>query len=482
MENEKKDLVSIIIPFYNEENYFESSINSALNQTYLNTEIIIVNDGSEKVYEEKLEKFKIKYPNKIKLYTQENKGVSAARNLGLKKASGEYIAFLDADDMWFPNKLEHQIKMIKKHKIDFIHGSYLIINEEGSFIGKFISKTLSYNDLKKSCDVGLSSVLVKSELIKKHFFQKITTKEDYVCWLSIVKEINSLFGDKEEVMIYRDRKKSLSSNITQKFLDAYKVYYIYEKKNFISSIFRTIILSIYWLLKTYNIIYINPNIKDFNYISNVNSLKFDKSFILSALNMASLSNINLFYLQNKKFIFWIDGYCAKFIVKIFNKIPGRKIINNFKLTKKVNKIYLCGKKSEKQIEYLESKFNYNINFVEVPFFRKLTDINKFQLNIDDNSLVIINIATPKQEILALNLLKNNPGKMIYVFCLGGGMSMVAGEEKIVPESIEKMNLEWLWRLRTNTWFRLRRLISTSLGFTSKMLLNYFKKTKFKNID
>ena len=62
------------------------------------------------------------------------------------------------------------------------------------------------------------------------------------------------------------------------------------------------------------------------------------------------------------------------------------------------------------------------------------------------------------------------------------MSMVSGEEKIVPESIEKMNLEWLWRLRTNTWFRLKRLLSTAFGFGFKLLFNYFKKTKFNNID
>ena len=71
------------------------------------------------------------------------------------------------------------------------------------------------------------------------------------------------------------------------------------------------------------------------------------------------------------------------------------------------------------------------------------------------SLIILNIATPKQEILAINLLKNNPEKKLFICCLGGGMSMVSGEEKFVPEFIEKINLEWMWRFRTNTWFRLK---------------------------
>ena len=77
------------------------------------------------------------------------------------------------------------------------------MNDENEFIGKFIGNTLSYKELIRSCDIGLSTVLVKSDLIKKHLFSTISTKEDFVCWLSIVKEINSLYGDQKEVMIYR---------------------------------------------------------------------------------------------------------------------------------------------------------------------------------------------------------------------------------------------------------------------------------------
>ena len=198
--------------------------------------------------------------------------------------------------------------------------------------------------------------------------------------------------------------------------------------------------------------------------------------------MASLSNINLFYLHSTKFIFWIDGYCAKFIVKMFNKVPGRKLIQDLKLTEDVKKIYLCGNNSKPQINFLKNKFNSEINFIEVPFFKELNEINKFKVTVDDRSLVVINISTPKQEILALNILNNNKNKKIFLLCLGGGMSMVTGEEKIVPEILEKINLEWLWRLRSNTWFRLKRLVTTSFIFLFKIIFRYFDKTNFKNID
>lgn len=482
MENTKRELVSIIIPFYNQDIYFDSCIESALAQTYTNTEIIIINDGSDKIYDDRLKKIRSEYPGKIKLFYQENKGAGAARNLGIENSKGEYIAFLDSDDIWLPNKLEHQMTILKKNKIDFIHSSYLIVNDENRFIGKFISKSLRYKELIESCDVGLSTVLVKKDLIKKHLFKTISTKEDYVCWLSIVKEINSLFGDQKEVMIYRDKKNSLSSGIFTKFINAFKVYYKYEKMNLIFSIFYTILLSINWLIKTYNIIYKNPEKVDFKYLSNIHNLKYEKSYILSALNMASLSNINLFYLNSKKFIFWIDGYCAKFIVNVFKKVPGRKIIQDLKLTQDVKNIYLCGTRSEAQINYLKNKFNCEVNFINAPFFKNLGEIDKFKATIEDSSLVIINIATPKQEILALNILNNNKNKKIFLLCLGGGMSMVAGEEKIVPEILEKINLEWLWRLRSNTFFRLKRLIVTAFRFLFKIIFKYFNKTNFKNID
>ena len=199
--------------------------------------------------------------------------------------------------------------------------------------------------------------------------------------------------------------------------------------------------------------------------------------------MASLSKINLFYLNHKKFIFWIDGYCAKFIVEFFNKVPGRKIINDFNLNKNIKKIYLCGKKSEAQLNYLKKKFSCDINFVNVPFFKTLSEIlNYKKIEIDNESLVIMNIATPKQEILAMSILKENPNKKIFILCLGGGMSMVSGEEKIAPELIEKMNLEWIWRLRTNTLFRLKRLLTTGYSFFLKLVFRYFNKTKFNKID
>ena len=482
MISEQEDLVSVIIPFYNEEFYFDDCINSVLNQSYKNLEIIIINDGSDQVYSDQLNQLAEKFPKLIKVFHKKNGGVSSARNLGINKASGKYISFIDADDSWLPNKIEHQIKIMKKKNLKFIHGSYFILNKEERILGKFISTQLEYPELMKSCDIGLSTVMLCSNLAKENLFPNITTKEDYVCWLKIVKQISYLYGDSVVVTFYRRTENSLSSNFITKFINAFKVYYLFEKAGIYLSLIYTFRLSIYYIVKE-NIIR-NKNLYPikFNYIIDFEKLNFDKSFILVALNMASLSYTNLLYTNCKNIIFWLDGVCAKFMIKNYHKTAGRKVIEKINLPETINNIYLCGKKSDKQIDYIKSKFKKEVEFIELPFFKNLYQTAKFKSNIKDNSLIILNISTPKQEIIANNILKNNNEKKIFILCLGGGVAMAAGEEKIVPETIEKMNLEWMWRLRTDTLFRLKRLAKTAFIFFIKKFFNYFKKLKFTELN
>ena len=150
--------------------------------------------------------------------------------------------------------------------------------------------------------------------------------------------------------------------------------------------------------------------------------------------------------------------------------------------KDINKIYLCGNKSTLQAEFLKKKFNKEINIIELPYFKSLKDIIKYNIDIDDNSLVFLNISTPKQEIVAKSILKKNLKKKIFVFCLGGGIAMAAGEEKAAPIKIEEMNLEWLWRLQTKTIFRLKRLFFTSSIFFFKKATFFYKKIIFSKLS
>ena len=480
--NEHDDLVSVVIPFYNEGVYFDDCIYSVLNQTYQNLEIIIINDGSEEKFKKKLDLLKQKYPHKIKLFHNQNEGVGSARNYGIKNANGKYISFIDADDFWLPHKIEHQLKIIKEKNLNYIHSSYYIVDQEDKVLGKFISRSLSYTDLIRSCDIGLSTVLLDANILKENLFPNISTKEDYICWLNIIKKNPILFGDKEALAIYRKKNSSLSSNIIIKFINAYKVYNNFEKFGNLKSIFSTIRLSIYYLIKEFKIRLKNIYPIKFKYLLDVKELKFNKSFIFVALNMASLSYINLLYLNSRNIIFWVDGVCSKFILKKYKKTAGRKIIEQIKIPENIENIYLCGKESKNQIEYIEKKFKKKITFLPLPFFKNFYETSKFRMNLNNNSLVILNISTPKQEIIAKNLLSFNHDKKIFIFCLGGGVAMAAGEENIVPEKIENLNLEWLWRLRTDTFFRLKRLIYTASIFFYKKISNYFKKVIFEELN
>ena len=139
---------------------------------------------------------------------------------------------------------------MKKNNIPISHTSYDLFDEENIFLQRRVAKKLNYFDLLNSCDIGLSTVMVKKTLILKHdLFPNLKTKEDYVLWLKISKSGILFEGIKKSLTIWMDRKNSLSKSSLQKIKDGFKVYYKYEKFNFLDSLFRVFILSINFLRK-----------------------------------------------------------------------------------------------------------------------------------------------------------------------------------------------------------------------------------------
>ena len=242
-------LVSIIIPYYKKKNYIEQTLKSILSQKYKNFEILIIYDD---VDQEDLYFLKTlqKKDNRIKLViNRQNIGAGMSRNKGIKLSKGTYMAFIDADDLWHPNKLYTQLNYMIKNKIFISHTSYNIIDMNGAKIGSRKAKKIEYKDLVKSCDIGLSTVMIKKTILKKHFFAKLKTKEDYVLWLSLAKKKFIFHPIKKTLTSWRSLDDSLSSSVFQKLFDGYFVYRNYLKQSFFKSLLSLLILSINYLKK-----------------------------------------------------------------------------------------------------------------------------------------------------------------------------------------------------------------------------------------
>ena len=245
------DLVSVIMPYYRKREYVREAINSVINQTYKKLELIIVYDDSAHEDLNYLKNIINKDKRIFLLVNKKNMGVSYSRNLAIKKSKGNFLAFLDADDYWSKNKILLQLDLMKKNNFLFSHTSYKIRTKNNSIIYRKAKDLLTYDDLLKSCDICLSSVMISNKLIinKYKCFPNLKTKEDYALWLKYAKKNVKIYGYNRYLTTWRETINSLSSSVVQKLCDALRLYYKFEKMNLFNSIKSTYILSINYLKK-----------------------------------------------------------------------------------------------------------------------------------------------------------------------------------------------------------------------------------------
>ena len=244
-----KNLVSVIIPFYSNIKLLKKTILSALNQTYKNVEIIVVNDNPSIKKINKLVNIKNK---RLKFINNKvNLGAGLSRNKGINFSKGKYIAFLDSDDLWKKNKLYLQLMFMKKNRCVASHTSYYIKNSVGKILSKRYAKNQNYQSLIKSCDIGLSTVMIEKKVLKKlkSPFPNIKTKEDYVCWLYLSKQGVTFYGINNFLVYWLSHVGSLSSSTFQKIIDAFRVYYVYQEMNIFKTLYFVLVLSLNYLKK-----------------------------------------------------------------------------------------------------------------------------------------------------------------------------------------------------------------------------------------
>ena len=208
------ELVSIIMPCYNGIKYITESINSVINQTYTNWELLIIDDCSSDNGMKELFQSIIEKDNRIKLFsTSVNSGAGVARNIGIKESKGRFLAFCDSDDWWYPFKLEEQLKFMEDNRYEFTCSYYEDSNEklEPYYTMKQAVKQ-NFHSMIAGCNIGTPGVVIDTQRIGKKYMPNLRRAEDWGLWMLILKEIDYLYTYPKPLWKYRHIPNSGSSN------------------------------------------------------------------------------------------------------------------------------------------------------------------------------------------------------------------------------------------------------------------------------
>lgn len=237
-------LVSVVMPMYNSEKTIAESIESVTKQTYRDFELIVVDDDSSDSSYEIVKSIADIEPKVIVIKNHHTKGASGARQTAIDVAKGGYIAFLDSDDIWHPEKLEKSIQFMEKHDYAFIYTDYYIFkNKLTDFYGfKYETpNSISYNDLLKYCPIGCLTVVLKEDIIRGVTFRDYP-KEDYLYWLDILRNDHKAHRLPQALSFYRTGHQSISSN---KFKEIKRQFYIIHHLHDISILRSFLCIAIY---------------------------------------------------------------------------------------------------------------------------------------------------------------------------------------------------------------------------------------------
>lgn len=231
-------LVSIIMPNYNSEKYIEATIKSVLAQTYQNWELLFVDDCSS---DTSLELARTFQDERIRVFLmKENGGAALARNRAIEEAKGRWIAFLDSDDLWAPQKLETQITYMQNNGISFSYTDYEVIDENNTIISTFKPRidVCKYKDILKHNHIGCLTVIYDSEKLGKVFMPTNAIKrEDMACWLSVLKKGEVAHCLHECLAQYKVHSDSISSNKLKMMKHQWQVYRKVEKLSLVRSFY-----------------------------------------------------------------------------------------------------------------------------------------------------------------------------------------------------------------------------------------------------
>ncbi len=219
--------ISVIMPVYNASRFLRESIDSVLKQTYIDFELILVNDGSKDKSLHIMREYE-STDKRVRVFSNDrNRGVSYTRNFGVSQAQGEYVALIDSDDMWAEDKLEKQMNLMNKYNdtdICYTGSAFVDTNSNMSDFVFNVPQKVDYKTLLKQNVISCSSVLIKRELLIRYPMAHDNMHEDFVVWLSVLKNGGVARGINEPLLIYRVDKNSKSGNKFKSLMMGYRVY------------------------------------------------------------------------------------------------------------------------------------------------------------------------------------------------------------------------------------------------------------------
>lgn len=206
-------LVSVIMPAYNAERFILDSIDSVLCQTHVNFELIIVDDCSkDRTYDFAISMSK--NDTRIRVFRNAvNLGSAASRNFAINHSKGRFVAFLDADDQWFSNKLSVALEFMSANDLPFFYSAYNVIDVDGQFVRSIgVPRSIKYTDLLKTCYIGCLTAVYDKNYFGVALMPDIRLRQDYGLWLSLLARVNEFRGLNIPLASYRFYSYSLSAN------------------------------------------------------------------------------------------------------------------------------------------------------------------------------------------------------------------------------------------------------------------------------
>jgi teichuronic acid biosynthesis glycosyltransferase TuaG len=232
--------VTIITPIYNGARYIEQTILSVIRQTYPDWEMIIVDDCSTDHPEAVISRY-VEQDNRIRLVRLDNhSGAAGARNVAIDQAAGDYIAFLDGDDVWKPEKLERQVSFMADQDLAFSFTSYEIMAQDGKLTGKVVHapKIMDYKHYLRNTVIGCLTVMINRQKTGKFRMPLVRSSHDMALWLELMKRGFKAYGMDEVLASYRLASSSNSANKFKAARDVWHVYRDIEKLSFFYSIYN----------------------------------------------------------------------------------------------------------------------------------------------------------------------------------------------------------------------------------------------------